>query len=185
MPLYKLYTFWMTPWLICCFTGMLLHTEGKWLLKKNLIAILPLKFKSSWKFQSFNAIDGSIKKLKSCWISKNFNYCKMKNFKTFYELQTAICLFSPHKSFLRICNKYFWSEIYRKIQEFAFQVLQEYSSWASKNGTVQMFFSETNQKDVFGVLRKYIFYNVGMVKICQMNEAFWAKLHFKASDRFG
>ena len=185
MPLYKLYTFWMTPWLICCFTDILLHTEGKWLLKKNLAAILPLKSKSSWKFQRFNAIDGSINKLKNSWISKNFNYCKMKNFKTFYESQTATCLFSPLKSFLRICNKYFWRKIYRNIQVFAFQGLQEYSSWASKNGKVLMFFSETNQIDVFVVLRKYIFYNVGMVKICKMNEVFWAKLYCKASDRFG
>ena len=106
MPLYKLYTFWMTPWLICCFTGMLLHTEGKWLLKKNLIAILPLKSKSSWKFQSFNAIDGSIKKLKSCWISKNFNYCKMKNFKTFFSSykQRSACSAPIRASYVSATN---------------------------------------------------------------------------------
>ena len=31
-------------------------------------------------------------------------------------------------------------EIYRNIQTFAFQVLQEWGSWASRNGTVEIFF---------------------------------------------
>ena len=39
--------------------------ERKLLLKRNLATILPLKSKLSGKFQSFNAIDGSIKMLKN------------------------------------------------------------------------------------------------------------------------
>ena len=63
---------------------MLLQIERKWLLRKNLATILLLKSKLSGEFQRFNAIDGSIEMLK---ISIN-----MKNLKTFYESQTAICL---------------------------------------------------------------------------------------------
>ena len=35
------------------------------------------------------------------------------------------------------------------IQIFDFQVLPECSPWASRNGAMQMFFSETNEKYVF------------------------------------
>ena len=39
--------------------------ERKCFLKRNLATILPLKLKLSGKFQSFNAIDGSIEMLKN------------------------------------------------------------------------------------------------------------------------
>ena len=70
---------------------------------------------------------------------------KMKKFKISYESQIAICLKEiiqtpPDKSFLLLWNKHFRTEIYRNIQTFAFQVLQESSSWASRNGAEQMFF---------------------------------------------
>ena len=58
---------------------------------------------------------------------------KIKDFKTFFATP------SPEKSFLRLCDKYFLKEFYRNIQKFAFQVLQECSSWASRNGAVQIF----------------------------------------------
>ena len=75
----------------------------------------------------------------------------MKNCKTFGEGQTANCVKKiikplyhpspePDKILLRLWNKYFLTEIYRNIQTFAFEVLQEYSSWTSKNDAVQMFF---------------------------------------------
>ena len=35
--------------------------------------------------------------------------------------------------------------IYRNIQTFVFKVLQECSSWTSKNGAVQMFFMAPNR----------------------------------------
>ena len=37
-------------------------------------------------------------------------------------------------------RKIFFKEIYRNIQIFAFKLLQECSSWASRNGLVQIFF---------------------------------------------
>ena len=67
MPLCK----WMAPWLIYCFTVILLHIERKWLLKFSHDS--PLKSKLSGKFQGFNVIYESIEMLKNSWISKNFN----------------------------------------------------------------------------------------------------------------
>ena len=69
----------------------------------------------------------------------------MENFKTFYEAQTASRLEEiiqppPDKNFVRLWKKIVFTEIYRKIQTFAFPVLREYTSWAYKNGAVQMFF---------------------------------------------
>ena len=55
----------------------------KWLLKRNLATILPLKSKLPGKFQRFNAIDGSIEILKNSQISKPS--IKVKNFKTFLQ----------------------------------------------------------------------------------------------------
>ena len=69
----------------------------------------------------------------------------MKNFKTFYETQRATRLketiqsppLSPHQikasyvSGTKNCS-------YGNIQTFAFQVLRECSSWASRNCVVQM-----------------------------------------------
>ena len=81
----------------------------------------------------------------------------MKNCKTFCEGQTASCVKKiikplyhpspePDKILLRLWNKYFLTEIYRNIQTFAFEVLQEYSSWTSKNDAVQMFFWHQTEK---------------------------------------
>ena len=46
----------------------------------------------------------------------------------------------PDKGFLPTWNKYFLTEICRNMQAFAFQALRECSSWASRNGAVQMDF---------------------------------------------
>ena len=66
---------------------------------------------------------------------------------TYYETQTTIRLKNviqssptPHpfpldKIMLLLWNKKFITEMYRNMQNFAFNVLQEYSSWASRNGT--------------------------------------------------
>ena len=50
----------------------------------------------------------------------------------------------PDKTLLRLWNKRFLKEIYRNIQTFAFKVLQECSSWASRKGAVQIFFLTPN-----------------------------------------
>ena len=52
------------------------------------------------------------------------------------------------KILLRLWNKNFLTEIYRNIQTFAFKMLQECSSLASRNGAAQMFFSDTKQEHV-------------------------------------
>ena len=48
----------------------------------------------------------------------------------------------PNKRFLRFWNKKILTGIYWNAQTFAFQVLRECNSWASRNGAVQMFFLE-------------------------------------------
>ena len=74
----------MVPWLICCFIVIFLYTERKWPLKRNLATILPLKSKLSGKFQSLNAIDGSIEVLNIFEFPEIST--KIKSFKTFYKV---------------------------------------------------------------------------------------------------
>ena len=80
---------------------------------------------------------------------------EMKNCKTFYKVQTASRLrkfFSltpppipPDKILLCLWSKNLPREIYRNIQIFAFQVLQDSSSFTLGNGEVQMFFLTPNR----------------------------------------
>ena len=180
----KRHTFWMAPRVICCFIVILLYTGRKRLLKRNLATVLPLKFKLLGKFNRFNAIDVS-KCQKNSWISKNFN--QNENFKTFWESQTASCLKEiiqppPDKNFLCLWNKNSPTEIYRNMQTSAFQLLRECSSWACRNGAVQMFFSDTNQKHVFGCIADV--HNVEWVKVWKMTEAFCVKLYYKNERSF-
>ena len=59
------------------------------------------------------------------------------------------------KILLLLGNKMFLhTEIYRNIQTFAFKVLQECSSWASRNGAVQCFFLTTNRNIFSGKTSK-------------------------------
>ena len=78
---------------------------------------------------------------------------KMINCKAFYKAQTASCLKGNHSSFpsLRLWNKNFLTEINRNIRTFTFKVLQGCTSWASRNGAVQMFFLTTN-RNMFALL---------------------------------
>ena len=83
------------------------------------------------------------------------NFIKIKNCKTFYEAQAANHLKeiiqpppnppAPGKILLLLWNKNFLTEIYSNIQTFAFKVLQECSSWESRNGAVQFFFSHQTE----------------------------------------
>ena len=104
----------------------------------------------------------------------------MKNCKTFYVAQKASRLkeivqpppthSAPGKILLRLWNKNFPTVIYRNIETFAFKVLQQFSSWASRNGAMQMFFLTLNRNMLAGkfvksercsaVLREYIISNV-------------------------
>ena len=112
---------------------------------------------------------------------------KMNNFKTFYECERVIYLKEiiqppPDESFLRLSNKNVWTGIYRDIQTFAFQVLWECSSWASRNGAVQMFFLTQPKIMFLAVFWEYIFYNAEWVVVCKMIRGFWVKLYCKMSD---
>ena len=56
----------------------------------------------------------------------------------------------PDKILLNLWNKNFLREICRNIHIFAFNVLQESSSWASGNGTMQMIFLTPNRNIFVG-----------------------------------
>ena len=66
---------------------ILFYTERKWLLMRNVFAILPLKSKLSGKIQRLNAINRSIDMLKIVEFSKIS--IKTKNCKTCRKVQTA------------------------------------------------------------------------------------------------
>ena len=86
MPLRKWQTFFITPWLICCFV-ILSYIDRMWIFKTNLARILPLKSKLSEKFQRFDAVNGSIKMLKIV----EFPKISMKNekFKKFLSVSNS------------------------------------------------------------------------------------------------
>ena len=91
-----------------------------------------------------------------CWNITEFPKIsiKMKNWKTFYQVQTAIRFKeiiqplpnppSSDKILLRFWNRSFLTEICRNEQTFAFKGLQECGSWASINDAVQIFFLTPN-----------------------------------------
>ena len=186
MPLCKWHTFWMAPYLICLFLfvffDILFYIEIKWLLMRNEAAILPLKSKLSGKFQRFNAINRCIEMLKLVEFSKIS--IEIKNCNTFCKAPIP----PREQTLLRLGNNFF-KEIYTNI--FAFKVIQECSSWASRNGVVQIFFLTPHRNMFAGkfvkserfqaVFREHIIFNVKWVK----NEwGFLAKLYYKIFDLF-
>ena len=128
---------------------------------RNIAPTLPLKSKLSGKVQRFNAMNRSIEMLKIIQFSKSS--IKMKNFKTFCKVQTVNRLkkfiqssaipLPPDKTLLCLGNKVFFKEIYGNIQTFTFKVLQECSSWVSRNDAVQIFFL-TPHRNMFA--RKFV-----------------------------
>ena len=98
----------------------------------------------------------------------------------------------PDKILLGLWNKKSLTGIYRNIQTFAFKVFQECSSWASRDGALQMFFLTPirnmlaekflKSKRVLAVLREHIIFNVKWVEVRKLSEAFWAKVYCKMSD---
>ena len=177
MSLCKWHTFCMASWLIYCLFVTLLYIERKWLLMRNLATAFPLKSKLSGKFQHFNAANGSMEMLINSWISRKLKlkWTILNHFKQWSALRK---LFSPppDKSFLRQWNKNFLMEIYSNIQTLAFQVLQKYSSLASRNSAVQMLFLTHTRNMVaqklvkwvrcFAVLREYIFRIIEWDEVC-------------------
>ena len=119
----------------------------------------------------------------------------MKNGKTFYEAQTVVALrkfFSlppthspPDKILLRFWNKNFLTEIYRNKQAFVFKVFQECSSWASRNGALQMFSLALNRNmfagkfvKVFGCVYIWVYISTSLHVKCrqkkQTNRITWS-----------
>ena len=146
----------------------------------------------------FNVIDRNIEMLKNSWIFKNFNlkWNIVKHFVRHKKWAALRKLFSlpptqpsSEKILLSLWNKHFYKEIYRNIQTFAFKVLQECSSSASRNGAVQISFLTPNKNMSAGksvkserllpVLQEHIIFNVKWVEVCEMSEVFWANLYCK------
>ena len=61
----------------------------------------------------------------------------------------------PDEVLLRLWNKNFLKETYRNIQIFAFKVLEECSSWMSRNGPLQFFFLTPNRNMFAGKFVKW------------------------------
>ena len=177
VPLCKWHTFWMTPWLIYFSTLILLHIKRKRLLRRNLATIALLESKLCVKFQRFNAIDRSIEILKSNWISKNF--------KTFYEFQTTICL----KKIIRPLHhvkpscfsgaKYFgwrFTGICRYLLSNCFE-----NAALGRREMVQYKYLLWHQPETcFWLCRgSWGFYNVEWVEVRKISEVFKAKLYWK------
>ena len=102
---------------------------------------------------------------------------------------------SQDKVLLNLWNKHFVRMIYRNTQIFAFKVLQECSSWGSRNGEYKCFFLTLSWnmfagklvkkwKSFLAVFWEHIIFNVKWVEVRNMSEVFWAKLYCKMSDLF-
>ena len=145
--------------------------------------------------------------LSKCWrmvkLSKPKISMKMKHRKTFYEAQTASRIWEviaplphpchqPDKILLRLCNKNSIMEMYRNMHTFIFKVLEECSSWASRNDAVQMFYLAPKSKMLAGkfvkwerflvALWKHDIFNVKLVDILKMRGGFRANLYCKMSE---
>ena len=135
---------------------------------RNEAATLPLKSKLSGKFQRFNAINRCIEMLKLVEFSKIS--IEIKNCNTFCKAPIP----PREQTLLRLGNNFF-KEIYTNI--FAFKVIQECSSWASRNGVVQIFFLILHRNifagkfvtKVFGCFGSILF---SMSSELRMSEAF-------------
>ena len=88
----------------------------------------------------------------------------------------------PDKILLRLWSKNFLIDIYRNIQIFAFKVLQGCSSWASRNGAVQMFLLKPNRNMFAGKVKK-VFASVARAYYFQCQVKIWM-LRFVKQVRF-
>ena len=86
---------------------------------------------------------------------------------------------SSDKILLHLWNKNFLTEKCRNTQIFAIKELQEYSSWASRNVTVQMFFLTPNRNmfagkfaKSFSMFKSYQIFNANRVQVREISEAF-------------
>ena len=119
MPLCKSHSFWMVPWLICCFVVILFTIERKWLLMRNKaifypwslnclenfsVSVLLMEVSKGWKILEFSKIS-----------------IKMKDFKIFYKGQSASWL----KEFIQSPTS--WKLPTSLEQIFSYGDMQEYT----------------------------------------------------------
>ena len=120
--------------------------------------------------------------MKNSWISKILNSNeKLYNILRGPNSEPPRPHPQPDTILLRFWNKNSLTEIYRNIHTLAFKVLQECSSWMSRNGAMQIFFSP-NRKMFAGkfikweqfsvVLRGHISFNVKWVVVRRTKEFF-------------
>ena len=145
---------------------------------RNIAIILGWNFKLPGKFQHFNVIDEVPKWRKIAEFPKTS--VKIKIFETFYEAQIVSRLKEiiqppPDKSFLRLWNKSFLTEIYRNIQTFVFQVLLgrlemgqcKYFFWHQPEACL---LENLFKAKFLAVLRENIFCNIEWVEVRKMSE---------------
>ena len=107
----------------------------------------------------------------------------LKHFTSLKQRDSWRKLFSPHQikaSYVSGVN-ILLTAVYRNTQTFDFQMLRECSTWMSRNGAVEMFFSffVTPTRNVFlDVFQEYIFCNVEWIEARKMSEVFWVKFRF-------
>ena len=93
-----------------------------------------------------------------------------------------------------MCSFWVFFFFIMRIRNSHCKVLQECSSWTSRNGLVQMFFPTPNRnmftekrvklERLLAILREHVTYNVKWVEVHKVHEAFWAKLYCKTRDLF-
>ena len=170
---------WIPPWFIYHFTLILWHIERKWLLKRNLPTILLFKSKLSGKLQHFNAIDGSIKMLKSMLIFQIFQlkWKFSKHFTSPEQQPGWRKLFSPHQIKASYVSG---SKIFERRFTGLYRHLLSQCTKTEVLGHLEMvqykcfFWYLAPIRNMF--LAAYIFYNVEWVEVRKMSEIFWAKL---------
>ena len=125
-----------------------------------------------------------------------------KNCETFYEVQTAKNVkYDPPANPPPIRwnlptsleQKFSHGDI-QKDTNICFQGTSRMQFWASRNGTVQVFFLTPNRNMFAGnfvkserflvVFRGHIIFNVRWVEVRKMSDVFWAKLYCKMGDLF-
>ena len=116
-------------------------------LENFSVLMLQMKVSKCWKKLNFRKLQLEGK------IVKHFMRPKQRAaLKKFFRLPPTHS--PPDKILLRLWSKNFLIDIYRNIQIFAFKVLQGCSSWASRNGAVQMFFLKPNRNMFAGKVKK-------------------------------
>ena len=82
---------------------------------------------------------------------------------------------SKVKTLPRLWKKNSLKKMYRNIQTFGFKMLQECSSWASRNGATKLkhvCWKICKVKQVLAVLWKHSTFNVKWVEVCKMSKVF-------------